>query len=89
MNRRIRDPYVRWCERCTGGVTPSAIYSIKERPNPETSCAADKKVWQKKLQTFPKFDDGFGQTEIIPAISINLSDSKLSKTGVKVECKNC
>ena len=29
MNRRIRDPYVRWCERRTGGTTiPSAVYSI-------------------------------------------------------------
>ena len=30
MNRRVREPYARWCERCTGGVTPSAIYSIVE-----------------------------------------------------------
>ena len=29
MNRRIRDPYVWWCERCTGGAkSPSAAYSI-------------------------------------------------------------
>lgn len=28
MNRRIRDPYVRWCERRTVGIMLAAVYSI-------------------------------------------------------------
>jgi len=28
LNRRIRDPYVRWCERRTPAILVGAIYSI-------------------------------------------------------------
>jgi hypothetical protein len=32
MNRRIRDPYVRWCERCTpSALAGGAAYSIRGR----------------------------------------------------------
>ena len=31
MNRRVRDPYARWCERCTSSVTGGGIYSIVPR----------------------------------------------------------
>ena len=27
MNRRVRDPYARWCERCTGGLL------VRQPPN--------------------------------------------------------
>jgi len=32
-NRRIRDPYVRWCERRTVSLLLTAVYSINETPH--------------------------------------------------------